>query len=188
MKRYVAILLALVVGALGASCNGESSASEADSTTTTSIPEPLPPLPTDINAIPYALGARVGLGNVQLTVHEIIDPYRPASASGSRTIALDVTIRNGAVDVLTLDPSSFRVYVDSGQSVTPTATRGVEPILGVPMASDEEVTGTLVYVLPDADALPVALVFDGQSYGERVLSGLVSLDPDYDPSELGTDS
>ena len=167
---------ALVLAGCSSSDGGSGDAKDATTTTTRDRSkgfQPDPKLPADINPIPFLKGNLVALGNVKLKVTKVDDPDAKASGDGTRRATLTVEVTNGALEPLELKAKTFLVYVANGQSDTPPSDA-----MGKAIPSGKTVTLTLPYDLPKRSEL-IALVFDGNPYGDRFQSGLIAIDPNY---------
>lgn len=170
---------ALALALMGTACSSSDDASSSDKTTTTTRDvakgfEPTPPLPGDINPVPFLKGNLVALGNVKVRVAKVDDQGFEVKGKGSRTVTMQVEVTNGSIDSLALKPSTFLAYVANGQSDTPPA----EGPITEPIPSGETASIDMAFEVPVNSEL-LALVFDGRPYGERVKSGLIAVDPNY---------
>jgi hypothetical protein len=176
MRRgLVAAVAALALALCACSDSGDKADANPSPTTASDIGEPDPPIPAGINPIPYDMQDLVALGNIQLVVYGV-DDMRDADP---HVVEVDLEVRNRGLESIELRNDSFRVYELRGSSSTPQ-----DDALSRTLASDERVREKVRFVLAER-AEPLALVFNGASYGERVLSGAISLDPDYEEPPSG---
>lgn len=175
----VALSTSVLWSIAGCSSDDSSDSSQPPSTVQADAEDflPDPRLPADINPIPFLVGDEVALGNASIRVVEVRDPDGEPEGEGSRRVAIDVELTNGALEPVTFDPDTIRAYVDTGESATPTDASDFDD----PVASRDALATTLQFDVP-AEAALLALVFDGTSYGDRVSSGLIALDPNFVPA------
>ncbi|MUH56364.1 MAG: hypothetical protein F2683_05500, partial [Actinobacteria bacterium] len=108
MNRRTLIALVALTPLFGVACSGD----DAMNTTTTVAPEvgnPDPPLPMDINSIPYKPGDLVALGDVKIQIGV-------PTTSEENGFSFDVTVTSGALEPFTISPQMFRVYTLDGKS------------------------------------------------------------------------
>lgn len=177
MRRALSLLVATLV-AVACSAGG----STVPTTSVLTLGEPDPPLPSDINVMPYYLGELVALGNLKIILDAVDDPA-PAAGAPTRTVTVDARVENGSLTPLTLDPASMRLYVASGASATPN-TESATSMTTPPLASGEFRAIVVRFEVPANQPL-VLLVLDGARYGERVSSaGIVPVPrPPDDPAD-----
>ena len=172
-----ALVACLALGAAACSSSDDGSASDKTATTTRDPDKgfkPTPPLPADINPVPFLKGNLVAVGNLKIKVAEVDDPDFDAKGSGTRTVTMTVEVTNGSLEPVELDPKTFLAYVANGQSDTPPSGGA----FAEPLDSGETATIDMVFELPTSSEL-IALVFDGRTYGDRVKSALIAVDPNY---------
>lgn len=177
LRRSIAVVLALGLALGATSCTSkDKGSSSADQTTTTADPASYfkPPLPANLNAIPYLKGDLAALGNVQLQVTKVKDPGAKKDAPGTRTVVVTAKVTNGSMDDLTLKPETFLAYVSTGDS----AKAQDDPEITEPIDSGATRTVQLRFDVLKKAGLAF-MVFNGQPYGDRVYNGLISLDPTY---------
>lgn len=129
---------------------------------------PDPELPGDVVPIEFFVGDLAAVGNMKVIV-EAFD----RAADGRVTVAM--AVENGALAPVVLTADSFRVYTSSGSSFLPDQPVA-RALAGLPVESTEWARGTLTFSVPN-ELRPVALLFDGSGYGERVASALIVLEP-----------
>ena len=164
-----AVVVLILGSALAACADGEPAAAPA-TTVGSALGDPVPPLPPDVNAVPYFIDDVVALGNVKLRILDIegLDPIPTAS-----TVRLEIDIENGALDPVSIDPTSLRLYSRDGSSTTPTAdTAAILAATTIPSATW---TAFDLDFAVEPSSEPFLLLFDGRSYGERVNSGAIAL-------------
>ncbi|MFM8237822.1 MAG: hypothetical protein ACKOBG_08715 [Actinomycetota bacterium] len=173
-KRLLAVLLA--GAALSGGCSGDSGPSAAPTTTAPAF-RAEPPLPRDLNPIPYAIGDLVALRDLQVRVATVDGEVKgEAGASGTRSITLTLDVRNGALRPVSLRPGGLRLYDLRGESFVPVIASGPATV-----ASGRTERFTLRYRVPAAATTPV-LVVDGRAYpAGSVANGLIAIDPVWRP-------
>lgn len=166
LARTVAcVALVISVGATTSACSSTSTPA------TTTILAPNPPLPGDVNPTPFRYQELAALGNIQLAVANIKGNVANVDDKSEHDIVVTVLVRNGALTDMQVRPESFLLYTSDLRGVAPTNNPFTEPY-----KSDTRHTVDLVFHV-DAKLLGVALVFNSQGYGDRVMSGQFLLDP-----------
>ena len=178
--QRLSTFLALV--ALLGACSGsgtDNDATNPGTTPGTTVPtvqvgNPEPPLPAEINSIPYKPGDLVGLGNAQVSIGEpTVDDH---------TFSFDVTITSGSLNPFSISTDMFRVYTVNGMSYLPEANGANPPFGDYTLEPGESVTGTMVVTL-DGDSEPAMFVADMSTSGERVMPGAWVFDPSFNPAD-----
>ena len=178
VRRLAAAVLVAGLAVTTSAC-GSSGSDAATSTTSTTTPIEKasyfkPPLPSNLNAIPFLKGDLAALGNVKLRVDKVTDPGTKKGAKGTRTVVITTQVTNGALTELTLKPETFLAYVATGTGTT----ADPDPAITKPLASGEVRSLPLTFEVP-ADGPLVFLTFNGEPYGDRVNNGLIAVDPKY---------
>ncbi len=182
----VGVVAILAVGFAGCSSDGDDREAVASTTPTTAAPgAPVadPPLPVAVNAVPYVYAAQVGLATWKLRILGHTDPFTDATPPpGSRYVAVEVWIENGALEPQTVEPDAFLVYDRDARGSRPLSLAGFEEFAPT-LAGGEAATGEFVFEVAD-DAMLSYLVFDGAAtYGAETLDAAISLDPDFVPDD-----
>ena len=112
-KRVLVAMLALPA-LLITGCSGDDA---SPSTTQVEIGTPDPPIPSEVNAIPFTVGALAAAGNAEVLMK--FPDGAPDVPEGY--LVLDVTVTSGALEPFTITPEMFRVYTVDGRSYTPVA-------------------------------------------------------------------
>ena len=170
MRRRSIIALLALTPLFGVACSGD----DAMNATTTVAPEvgnPDPPLPMEINSIPYKPGDLVALGNASI---QISTPM----TSDDGTFSFDVSVTSGSLDPFTIAAQMFRVYTRDGKSYISVAGPGVEQFGNYTLQSEEEYTGTFSVKIP-TDSVPVMFVADLSTTGDRIMPGAWIFDPNF---------
>ena len=177
MKRVALLLLVSATALFGISCGGDTT-SDSSTTLAPEVGNPNPPLPIDINTIPFKPGEQVALGDVliQIGVPE-------TSADGD--FSFDVTVTSGALDPFTIAPEMFRVYTLDGQSYNATdstqSTPGAAQFGNQTLQSEQVYTGKFSVKIP-TDSEPVMFVANLSPIGERYFPGAWVFDPNFTPA------
>jgi len=174
MRRNFATLLLLVVlpVLVVSGCGGNDDPSD----TTVSVGTPEPPLPADINAIPYTVGSVGALGNVQVRITIPEEP--PAVPDGVWLLNVEVT--SGALEPIQLDPSMFRVYTVDGRSYLPEAIGDIPQFGTVGLESGEVHRGLFAATITSGSE-PALFLVNPTGLGERFLAGAFAVDPEFVP-------
>jgi len=173
MRRRSIIALLALTPLFGVACSGDDAAM---STTTTVAPEvgnPDPPLPMDINTIPYKPGDLVALGDVKIQIGV-------PTTSEEDGFSFDVTVTSGALEPFTIAPQMFRVYTLDGKSYVSVAGPGIEQFGGYTLQSEEVYSGTFSVKIP-TDSEPVMFLADLSPIGDRYFPGAWIFDPNFTP-------
>ena len=170
MKRRALIALIAIAPIFGVACsNGETK-----STSTSEAPQvgtPDPPLPMDINTIPFKPGDLAALGNVSI---QISTP----TTSEDGTFSFEVSLTSGALEPFTISPQMFRVYTLDGKSYLSVATAGVKQFGDYTLQSQEVYKGTFSVKIP-TDSEPAMFLADLSPIGERFFPGAWVFDPNF---------
>ncbi len=136
--------------------------------------EPDPPLPSEINAVPYGMGQVAALGNLQVTLNGWAD-----GASAESPTALDITVRNGANEPIELDERVFRLYAADGTSVLASEITDATMLEGQ-NAPTRIASGDSVRVVASFETagweVAALLLVDASHLGDRNLPGGFVLD------------
>lgn len=170
--------LALAVVAL-VSLGGLSACSGDDPMTSTETPvigQPDPPLPSDVNAIPFTVGAVAAVGNAEVRMQLVDEP----PVSEADVFVLDVWVKSGALEPFTITPEMFRVYTLDGKSYTPEAVGDIARFGEVTLNTGETYSGLLAVRIP-TDSEPAMFLADLTDLGDRFFAAAYSVDPDFVP-------
>ena len=173
MRRGTIIALLALAPLFGVACSGDDAAT---STSTTAVPEvgsPNPPLPIDINTIPYKPGDLVALGDVKIQIGV-------PTTSEADGFSFDVTVTSGALEPFTISPSMFLVYTLDGKSYIPEAGRATEQFGEYTLQSEEVYQGVFSVKIP-TDSEPVMFLADLSPIGDRYFPGAWIFDPNFTP-------
>ena len=136
--------------------------------------QPDPPLPSEINAVPFGVGQVAALGNLQVTLHGWAD-----GASSESPTALEITVRNGANEPIELDERVFRLYAQDGSSVLASSVRDATVIEGqnapIRIASGDSIRVVASFETAGWEVAALLLV-DASHLGDRNLPGGFVLD------------
>jgi hypothetical protein len=169
MKRRALIALLALAPLFGVACSGDDVAT----TVAPVVGIPDPPLPIDINTIPYKPGDLVALGNASI---QIAIPI----TSKDGTFSFDVSVTSGSLEQFTTTPQMFRVYTLDGKSYVSVAETGIVQFGDHTFESQEVFKGTFSVKIP-TDSQPVMFVADLSSLGERFFPGAWVFDPNFNP-------
>lgn len=174
MTRKHLMIVALAVVSFGSltACSGDSSSTS----TTPAIGLPDPPLPSDVNAIPFVSGAIAAAGNADVRMQLL--PESPVDDPD--VLVLDVQVTSGALEPFDLTPEMFRVYTLDGKSYTPEAVGEIERFGESTLNTGETYEGLLA-VRVTTGSVPALFLADLTDLGERFFAVAFSLDPDFVP-------
>lgn len=174
LMKKVLIIPCLIVSLLGfGACSGD------DATTTPDreqVGAPNPPLPSEVNAIPFTVGAVAGIGNAEVRMELVDEP----SVTDQSVVVLDVTVTSGALEPFTITPEMFRVYTVDGASYTPEAIDDIARFGDATLNTGETYEGLLA-VRITTDSTPALFLADLTDLGERFFAAAFSLDPNFVP-------
>ena len=173
MKRPALLTLVAFIPLFGVACSGDDAAM---STTTSAAPEvgnPDPPVPIDINTIPYKPGELVALGDVKIQIGVPV-------TSADNEFSFDVAVTSGSFDPFTITPEMFRVYTLDGKSYIPEAGSATEQFGEYTLQSEEVYKGIFSVKIP-TDSEPVMFLADLSPIGDRYFPGAWIFDPNFTP-------
>ncbi|MEY3823014.1 MAG: hypothetical protein RL628_1122 [Actinomycetota bacterium] len=175
MKSRKAIALVLLSMATLLSCSSD----ESTSTTTTQVEvgTPTPPIPSEVNAIPFTVGAVAAAGNAEIRMS--LPSETPEAAEGF--FFLEVQVTSGALEPFTLRPDMFRVYTVDGRSYTPVAAGTIEQFGNATLQTRESYQGILAVSIP-TDSEPALFLANLADLGERFFPVAFSVDPNFTPA------
>jgi len=173
MKRRSLIALLALTPLFAAACSSDDAAM---STTTSAAPEvgnPDPPVPIDINTIPYKPGELVALGDVKIQIGV-------PTTSADNEFSFDVAVTSGSFDPFTITPEMFRVYTLDGKSYISEAGPNIEQFGDYTLQSEEVYRKTFLVKIP-TDSEPVMFLADLSPIGDRYFPGAWVFDPNFTP-------
>jgi hypothetical protein len=173
MKRRTLIALVALTPLFGVACSSDDAAMSATTTVAPEVGNPDPPLPIDINTIPYKPGDLAALGNASIQIGT-------PTTSEDGTFSFDVSITSGALEPYTIGPQMFRVYTLDGKSYISVAGPNIEQFGDHTLQSEEVYTGTFSVKIP-TDSEPVLFLADLSPIGERFMPGAWVFDPNFTP-------
>ncbi len=174
MKSKKAISLILLSMATMLSCSSNSSTTT--STTQVQLGTPTPPIPSEVNGIPFTVGAVAAAGNAEIRMSL---PTETPEAS-DEFFFLEVQVTSGALEPFSLRPDMFRVYTVDGMSYTPVAAGTIEQFGNATLQSRETYQGILAVSIP-TDSEPALFLADLSDLGERFFPVAFSVDPSFVP-------
>jgi hypothetical protein len=173
MKKFVLvpILIASTLGVVGCSSDNATPTPDREQVGT-----PNPPLPAEVNAIPFTVGAVAGIGNAEVRMQLTDD----ASSTDDDAFVLDVWVKSGALEPFTLRPDMFRVYTVDGVSYTPEAVGEIPQFGAATLNTGETYSGLLAVRIPTASE-PAMFLADLTDLGDRFFAAAFSVDPNFVP-------
>lgn len=174
MRRLVLIAVLAASPFVGVACSGDDASTASTTTVAAEIGNPDPPLPMDINTIPYKPGDLVALGNVSIQIDT------PATAEDG-TFSFDVSLTSGSLEPFTISPQMFRVYTLDGKSYTSVAGPGINQFGDHTLQPEEVYSGTFSVKIP-TDSEPVMFLADLSPIGDRYFPGAWIFDPNFTPA------
>jgi len=175
MNSRKTISLVLLSMTMMMSCSSGSSTSST--TTQVQVGTPVPPIPSEVNAIPFTVGAVAAAGNAEIRMSL---PTETPEASDDFYF-LEVQITSGALEPFSLRPDMFRVYTVDGMSYTPVAAGTIEQFGNATLQSGESYEGILAVSIP-TDSEPALFLADLSDLGERFFPVAFSVDPSFTPA------
>jgi hypothetical protein len=157
----------------GVACSGDDAATTTSTTAAPEVGNPNPPLPIDINTIPYKPGDLVALGDVKIQIGV-------PTTSEADVFSFDVTVTSGALEPFTIAPSMFLVYTLDGKSYIPEAGGTTEQFGEYTLQSEEVYQGVFSVKIP-TDSEPVLFLADLSPIGDRYFPGAWIFDPNFTP-------
>ena len=157
------------------SCSSDGSTSST--TTQVQVGTPTPPIPSEVNAIPFTVGAVAAAGNAEIRMS--IPTETPAASDDF--FFLEVEVTSGALEAFSLRPDMFRVYTVDGMSYTPVEVGSVEQFGNATLQSTETYQAILAVSIP-TDSEPALFLADLTDLGERFFPVAFSVDPSFSPA------
>ena len=175
MKSRKAISLVLLSMATLLSCSNDGSTSTT--TTQVEVGTPTPPIPSEVNAIPFTVGAVAAAGNAEI---RMTLPTETPEAS-DEFFFLEVQVTSGALEPFSLRPDMFRVYTVDGMSYTPVEVGSVKQFGNATLQTRESYQAILAVSIP-TDSEPALFLADLSDLGERFFPVAFSVDPSFSPA------
>ena len=174
MKSRKAISLVLLSIATMMSCSSDSSTSST--TTQVQVGTPVPPIPSEVNAIPFTVGSVAAAGNAEISMK------LPAEAPEATEdyFFVEVRVTSGALEPFSLRPDMFRIYTIDGMSYTPVAAGTIEQFGNATLQSGESYEGILAVSIPTGSE-PALFLANLTDLGERFFPVAFSVDPSFVP-------
>ncbi len=174
MTSRRAISFVLLSMATLLSCSSGSSTS----TTTTQVQfgTPTPPIPAEVNGIPFTVGAVAAAGNAEIRMSL---PTETPEASDDFYF-LEVQVTSGALEPFSLRPDMFRVYTVDGMSYTPVEAGTIKQFGNATLQTRESYQAILAVSIP-TDSEPALFLADLSDLGERFFPVAFSVDPNFTP-------
>jgi hypothetical protein len=173
MKRRALFTLIAVMPLFGVACSSDDAATTTSTIAAPEVGNPNPPLPMDINNIPYKPGDLVALGDVKIQIGV-------PTTSETDGFSFDVTVTSGALEPFTIAPSMFLVYTLDGKSYIPEAGGTTEQFGEYTLQSEEVYQGVFSVKIP-TDSEPVLFLADLSPIGDRYFPGAWIFDPNFTP-------
>lgn len=174
MKPRKAISLVLLSMTMMVSCSSDSSTSST--TTQVQVGTPVPPIPSEVNAIPFTVGAVAAAGNAEIRMSL---PTETPEASDDFYF-LEVQVTSGALEPFSLRPDMFRVYTVDGMSYTPVEVGTIKQFGNATLETRESYQAILAVSIP-TDSEPALFLADLSDLGERFFPVAFSVDPNFTP-------
>ena len=174
MNSRKTISLVLLSMTMMMSCSSGSSTSST--TTQVQVGTPVPPIPSEVNAIPFTVGAVAAAGNAEIRMSL---PTETSEASDDFYF-LEVQVTSGALEPFSLRPDMFRVYTVDGKSYTPVAAGTIEQFGNATLQPRESYQGILAVSIP-TDSEPALFLADLSDLGDRFFPVAFSVDPNFVP-------
>lgn len=156
-------------------CSSDNSTS-APTTTRAPIGTPTPPIPAEVNGIPFTVGAVAAAGNADIRMS--IPTEVPEVGEGYYFLEIQVT--SGALEPFSLRPDMFRVYTVDGMSYTPVEVGTIKQFGNATLQSRELYQGILAVSIPTGSE-PALFLADLADLGERFFPVAFSVDPNFTP-------
>jgi len=137
------------------------------------VGNPDPPLPFEINQVPFKPGDIAALGNASIQIST------PTTADDG-SFVFEVSVTSGSLEPFTISPQMFRVYTLDGQSYISVAGPGIEQFGNYTLLSKEVYKAAFSIKIP-TDSEPVMFVADLSTLGDRFFPGAWVFDPNYTP-------
>lgn len=175
MFRTPLVIIAVVLASVGglSACSGGDAGPD---TTAPVVGMPDPPLPSDVNAIAYVVGAVAGIGNAEVRMQ--IPEDQPTLDDD--VYVLDVWVKSGALEPFTIRPDMFRVYTVDGKSYTPEAVGDIARFGEATLNTGETHSGLMAVRIP-TESEPAMFLADLTDLGDRFFAAAFSVDPDFVP-------
>ena len=157
------------------SCSNDGSTSST--TTQVQFGTPTPPIPSEVNGIPFTVGAVAAAGNAEIRMSI---PTETPEASDD-FFFLEVQVTSGALEPFSLRPDMFRVYTVDGMSYTPVEVGSVKQFGNATLQSTESYQAILAVSIP-TDSDPALFLADLTDLGERFFPVAFSVDPSFSPA------
>jgi hypothetical protein len=174
MKSRKVISLVLLSMTTMLSCSSDNSTSST--TTQVQVGAPVPPIPSEVNSIPFTVGAVAAAGNAEIRMS--LPSETPEAAEGF--FFLEVQVTSGALEPFSLRPDMFRVYTVDGTSYTPVEVGSIEQFGNATLQSRESYEGILAVSIPTGSE-PALFLADLSDLGERFFPVAFSVDPSFVP-------
>ena len=157
------------------SCSSDSSTS----TTTTQVQfgTPTPPIPAEVNGIPFTVGAVAAAGNAEIRMS--LPTETPEALNDF--YFLEVQVTSGALEPISLRPDMFRVYTVDGMSYTPVEVGTIKQFGNATLQSRESYQAILAVNIP-TDSEPALFLADLADLGDRFFPVAFSVDPNFTPA------
>jgi len=174
IRRSVSLIVVALVSLGGISaCSSDDAAPDS---TTPEVGMPNPPIPSEVNAIPFTVGAVAAAGNADVRMQLVAEP----PVVDEDVFLLDVWVKSGALEPFTITPDMFRVYTVDGKSYTPEAVGDIARFGEATLNTGETYSG-LMAVRITTDSEPAMFLADFTDLGDRFFAVAFSVDPDFVP-------
>ncbi|MEY3566841.1 MAG: hypothetical protein RLZ19_855 [Actinomycetota bacterium] len=175
MIRRSVTLIVIAFVSLGSLTACSSDDASPDSTTP-EVGMPDPPIPSEVNAIPFTVGAVAAAGNAEVRMQLVSDP----PVDDANVFVLDVWVKSGALEPFAITPEMFRVYTVDGKSYTPEAVGDIARFGEATLNTSETYSGLMAVRIP-TDSEPAMFLADLTDLGERFFAVAFSVDPEFVP-------
>ena len=173
IRKSLALMIAFASLVGIAACSSDDASPDS---TTPEVGMPDPPIPSEVNAIPFTVGAVAAAGNVDIRMQLVADP----PVVDEDVFLLDVWVKSGALEPFAITPEMFRVYTVDGKSYTPEAVGDIARFGEATLNTGETYSGLMAVRIP-TDSEPAMFLADFTDLGERFFAVAFSVDPEFVP-------
>lgn len=173
IRKSLALMIAFASLVGIAACSSDDASPDS---TTPEVGMPDPPIPSEVNVIPFTVGAVAAAGNVDVRMQLVADP----PVVDEDVFLVDVWVKSGALEPFAITPEMFRVYTVDGKSYTPEAVGDIVRFGEATLNTGETYSGLMAVRIP-TDSEPAMFLADFTDLGERFFAVAFSVDPEFVP-------